>query len=722
MRLQERLTVVFVSLLSTWLFFFEYIPPNKRVRLWSDIEGYHYPLLSYAHKSIMAGRFPLWDPAIYCGIPFAANVQAGLFYPFNWLLFAANAKLPPYLQAPGQHGMRFTSIEILAFVHLTLAFLFTYFWLRERSDHILPPVIGGMTVTLGGYLLSQMNHLGVACAYTWFPFALWGIEQANARRSWRPLWKVAISSALCLVAGYPPTWVAFCVVVGAYAIALPWRRRLVPFVVAAGILSGVIAAVQLLPAYEASISKTPEETYGSQPPFGDRTYIALLLPNYFDQNRTRDTDVVEVSEVDYLYLGIPPLWGFLWLLRRRWFPGAGPALAIAGVTFFLVADPGGLMLRLIPHVPLATELIRRHNLLAGFPIASALLVASALSDFLKRRSTSVPPQLQWVWGTLALGWMAAMLTMLQPFGTGMQSIWYPAVGLTIFACGLWIYRSQRSRILLAILALVIFVDYRAFGANRRFNAMTENADQRWRGDARLGGRSFPGVEDAVYAELLRHPGYRIALYEAPHATDMRHYGLSTPQGFDPFITARYRAAVETFQPFKTNRIFDMDPLNEAMLKEFGVRWVMVTQDGAMAATLAKHDRFRRIPGDSFFAVYEYLDAQPAWRYDGNVQMTEWHPERRTFHVRSDSGGAFTLVEQFYPGWQASIDGKPVPVSLADKAFQAVVVAPGEHVVEFRYAPRSLKIGALLSALGLLTLILTVALVSDRPANEAASTR
>ena len=131
----------------------------------------------------------------------------------------------------------------------------------------------------------------------------------------------------------------------------------------------------------------------------------------------------------------------------------------------------------------------------------------------------------------------------------------------------------------------------------------------------------------------------------------------------------------------------------------------------MAATLTNDTRFRAIPANSYFTIFEYLEAQPAWRYNGAVQMNEWRPEQRTFRVQSDPGGPFTLIEQFYPGWQAFVDGKPAPVSLAAKAFQSVNVPPGEHTVEFRYAPMSLKLGAILTALGLATLI--VALVIGR---------
>lgn len=86
----ERRRVAALSLLATYLFFIEYVPPFKRVHFPYDIQGFHYPLLHYAFQSIREGRFPEWDPTIYCGLSFVGNLQAALFYPPNWLLLAAN--------------------------------------------------------------------------------------------------------------------------------------------------------------------------------------------------------------------------------------------------------------------------------------------------------------------------------------------------------------------------------------------------------------------------------------------------------------------------------------------------------------------------------------------------------------------------------------------------------------------------------------------------------
>jgi len=74
-------TVAALSLVFTYLFFLDYLPPFKRVHVPYDLHGFHYPLADYAFQSLRNGQFPEWDPALYCGITFVGNVQAALFYP-----------------------------------------------------------------------------------------------------------------------------------------------------------------------------------------------------------------------------------------------------------------------------------------------------------------------------------------------------------------------------------------------------------------------------------------------------------------------------------------------------------------------------------------------------------------------------------------------------------------------------------------------------------------
>ena len=58
------------------------------------------------------------------------------------------------------------------------------------------------------------------------------------------------------------------------------------------------------------------------------------------------------------------------------------------------------------------------------------------------------------------------------------------------------------------------------------------------------------------------------------------------------------------------------------------------------------------------------------------------------HLRLDAAaacaGVLVLSDNWYPGWQATLDGRPVEVLRADAAIRAVAVPAGPHRVEMRY--------------------------------------
>jgi uncharacterized membrane protein YfhO len=54
---------------------------------------------------------------------------------------------------------------------------------------------------------------------------------------------------------------------------------------------------------------------------------------------------------------------------------------------------------------------------------------------------------------------------------------------------------------------------------------------------------------------------------------------------------------------------------------------------------------------------------------------------------SNPGGLLVLSDQWYPGWTATVDGKPAAIRRADIALRAVALSPGAHRVRFRYQPR-----------------------------------
>lgn len=62
------------------------------------------------------------------------------------------------------------------------------------------------------------------------------------------------------------------------------------------------------------------------------------------------------------------------------------------------------------------------------------------------------------------------------------------------------------------------------------------------------------------------------------------------------------------------------------------------------------------------------------------------------------GGYLNVLDTYDPAWVVDVDGRRAPLLRANAIFRAVRLAPGQHVVRFRYRPQSLYAGLMLSAL------------------------
>ena len=85
---------------------------------------------------------------------------------------------------------------------------------------------------------------------------------------------------------------------------------------------------------------------------------------------------------------------------------------------------------------------------------------------------------------------------------------------------------------------------------------------------------------------------------------------------------------------------------------------------------------------------------------------EWlHRGVNDFELKVNTTDARVLVisQMYYPGWKATIDSNSVPVVPANYALTAIHVPAGNHKVHFEYAPLSIRLGALLSALSLIAI-------------------
>ena len=233
-------------------------------------------------------------------------------------------------------------------------------------------------------MMEQLQHLGLLAAYAWLPLAFLSIDEAEQKRDWRPLWKLALASAMCLLGGYPPIWIVFAVCSAAYAFAprggmrpgadagmhraptpectrvstperawesAPVRRESAPararlsapectqyrhgvrlglWTSAALACSLLFCAVELLPALEAARLKVPEVKYSFTSGFKHpEYYLSYFIPNYFKFDL--GVDPATTAFRDYLYLGGACLCGLALLVAAEISGRGFAAVGAAGV-------------------------------------------------------------------------------------------------------------------------------------------------------------------------------------------------------------------------------------------------------------------------------------------------------------------------------------------------------------------------------------------------------
>jgi len=109
----------------------------------------------------------------------------------------------------------------------------------------------------------------------------------------------------------------------------------------------------------------------------------------------------------------------------------------------------------------------------------------------------------------------------------------------------------------------------------------------------------------------------------------------------------------------------------------------------------------RLAAEDFDPLREVIVDQPlvmtaAKDFQGQAGIVRYTNHDVTIRASLNGPGVLVLTDSFYPGWRAYVDGKETKIFRANLFFRGVSLTAGEHVVEFRYEPRSFMIGTFIS--------------------------
>jgi hypothetical protein len=92
------------------------------------------------------------------------------------------------------------------------------------------------------------------------------------------------------------------------------------------------------------------------------------------------------------------------------------------------------------------------------------------------------------------------------------------------------------------------------------------------------------------------------------------------------------------------------------------------------------------------------------RLDFGVRMVTQAPELNTFAFSTNTVAYLVIATPTFPGWTAYLDGHPVSVQQIAGVLPAIKVGPGTHQLSYIYNPSSVRLGGMLSVIGLIAIL------------------
>ncbi len=699
---------------------------------WDSI-AYFYPARHLLGKALRSGELPLWNPHQMCGMPFLASPQSAVLYPPNWLF----AVLPTDL-----------TFGLLAFLHLFAAGSFTHLFLRKLGLGASASTFGGVAFMLSGWSITWLHLPVFLGSGIWLPLTLYLVTVSWERRSALHAALAGATIALSLFGGHPQ--------IGAYllmATALYWiylavtdRKSVVRAVGLALVTFAVgftLAAPQLLPTMElASLSHRG----GSVPTIeGYRAYnslamparalIGCLMPDFFG-NPTKGSFWGSGEYAEFSgYVGLLPL-----LLLPFAFVGWGRRnaafFAFIAVLALLMATGTGV--NRLPYfgVPGFSNSGSPARVLYLYTFAVVVLGSIGLDRLLALGRHHIGICLGSAAGLTAVG---AALFLVNAEFVGeitdisaldlLASIYWPLLTALAFlmvgAVGMMLARHSpqvAGAVLIGLLAVDLLVfgsGYNHFSSRREVYPVVKEIERLKACDL---GRVAP------LNDQWRLRSFPKAVLP-PNAATV--YGLFDVQGYDSLYPVRYKrlldaaAGRDSAPPENGNMVFARNP-DSPIWDLLGVRYFIsrATEGRALLSNKPTFRRAfvvhktRRASDEEMLRLLTSGDFEPSTvalvgndlHLDGNgvgahAEITDYGLNAVVVEVHgAELPGLLVLPDQYYPGWTARVNGKPMPVHEVDYCLRGVEVPKGRSTVRFSFEPQSFRNGLYLAGLGGLLLL------------------
>ncbi|HME06593.1 MAG TPA: YfhO family protein [Bryobacteraceae bacterium] len=712
-RIWSRLRFPLLLLIILFGFYWKLTLTRQYDWLWGpDLTQQILPWVDEEARQWHHRTFPIWDTHEWTGQSLIGQAQPGVAYPLNWLLWSLPLK-------NGHLQMGSLQWYYLA-IHFMAAW-FCYWLCRDLGRSPTASLAAGLVFSLASYVgltdWPQMLNGAV-----WTPLVF--LFLLRAERGYRPWTSAALcgsSLGMAWLSGHHQVPILLTLAaIGSWAYFAYGNRFLIRYAAFSMIVMGLVGALQILPAQE--YGRLSLRWVGAQNPVGWRDAVPYYVHGQFSLYPFQLFGLIVPGSNAHFdpYLGVVAVTLALLGIALGWKDRSVKlfaALALAGLIYALgkYSVFQGFLYALAPFVEKARV-----------PVASIFLTGCGAAVLLATGIDAITENAGHMWVrrfALATGGYA-LVTGLILYGIfiGKKLGWdsddriFLSVFVAILLCALLsAWRSGNLTMRSAGVLLILLLLFE-LGTNAGFKLSPR---------AEAGQRVFRErtVNNADLAQWLhaQRGTFRIetkddefpANWGIYHNLDVVHtYAGVTSNILDVddnlwngrmLLNTRYTLAKEPADPGEKEVFTGKSGMKiyenpDAFPRAWAVREVEKMDSDQGHWMIA--NRLPELRSKAF--TKQTVPKLPACSEDaGIVEVQQYSSLSVSLRAAMNCDGMVILSDNYYPGWQATVDGKRAQTYEVDFAFRGVAVPKGTHQVAFRYRPGSVYLGAFLTLAGVL---------------------
>ncbi len=674
----------------------------------ADIPSILYPWRSFAIDELKSGRWPLWNPYYFTGMPLLANFQSAVFSYVN-LFFLFFSKPIAW------------SLGIMTSPLLTMLAMFIY--LKHKKLDQLSCLLGSVVFGLSGFEIAWMEYNVHGHTALFLPLLLLVIDYFFEEKKWS-LFLVPFFVAFQIFSGYIPLVIYTYVICLFYILFfyffpqvkqkhIEWKKYL--FLLSFWIIGLGISAIQLVPGYELtslSIRKTDPIVAGSNASYLPlKNIITMLAPDFFGNPATGNYFGTAFYDNFYFFVGTGTL---IFILFSLFFIKKKKTVFFWwGMLFFsfllCFRNPIGLFLEKI--LFLSGGVASRALFITDFSLA--ILAAEGFSFLFtswKNKKKKIFLSLFVVLIFFLASFIFARQLNEANRTISIRNLMIPFLSWLSCSFFLIIYLKFPKFKFVRFFIFIIITSQLLYSAKKYLPF----SKQEW---------LFPTtpVIDFLKQKQSESPEpFRVELGNVIPQNFLMPYGIETTSGSDALLPRKTAEFLSTLERGKVDerisRVHLISNYDSPLFGFTNTKYILtkkMDKEGKYSSAGKPPDKFLNsrytlVFEDKTVQIYEDKKYQTrvttSSLFENEVVWEEYWQGRLGFRTFFEEPEMVTVSNSIFPGWKAYLDGGETALIASDLPFFKIAVPKGEHKIDFKYEPDSFKWGMFLSFLSLSVLV------------------